>query len=93
MECQHRFITFEVSDEDFDRYMHQEAKRFSEGEIHTMVLLREQGFTHSKIAERLGRTKQSVDLKMFRLLTSEEYFLILKDLEASGSISNFKTGM
>jgi transcriptional regulator NrdR family protein len=91
LECNTRFITYEVTSEEFDKYMHQETKRFSEGEIITMIMLREKGLKHGEIALLLGRSKQSVDMKMFKLLTNEEYFLVLDEIERMGYLKNVES--
>ncbi len=71
--CKKRFKTYEVTG-----IHYRENKRsqmpWTEGELNTMVFLREQEMPHRDIGKLLGRTENSIQKKLKDLLDSGEYF-------------------
>lgn len=87
--CGHRWKTYEVTESDYYYdFCNQSNKRinqrWSENEIKTLIALKESGKTNQDIADLLGRKKNSVALRIFKLNESGEYFEILDELEEGG---------
>ncbi|MEE3895361.1 MULTISPECIES: hypothetical protein [Priestia] len=78
--CNKRFKTFEVTEIHYNENR-QNYVNWTDGELNTLVYLREQGMFQKDIGKLFGRSQRSVQKKLRDLLDSGEYFTILEDLK------------
>ncbi|WP_144645378.1 hypothetical protein [Priestia megaterium] len=78
--CKKRFKTFEVTEIHYNEYRRPQIS-WTEGELNTLVFLREQGMLQKDIGKLLGRTENGVQKRLKDLLDSGEYFSVADNLK------------